>query len=227
MKKSSKFTLIELLVVIAIIAILAAMLLPALSAARERARTASCVSNMKQLGLATTMYSDAYDEYTMMRGYDNSSRWMQLLDAFVPTIDRGKGIGVMLPVLGCPSDTNFNYTYVSGSGASNGNNNPSFGLTDKASTSSAANGPKYTLAQIKEPAQRVYFTDTFHKGSSDDPQSQLGDVSYMIAGGTSIASRHANGCNVLWMDGHVTSLNKEERQEIVNNRGSGDKYWNP
>ncbi len=62
MRKRNGFTLIELLVVIEIIAILAAILFPVFAQARERARAISCISNLKQLGLATTMYAQDYDE---------------------------------------------------------------------------------------------------------------------------------------------------------------------
>jgi len=58
------FTLIELLVVIAIIAILAAILFPVFARAREKARQASCQSNLKQIGIAWLMYAQDYDEIT-------------------------------------------------------------------------------------------------------------------------------------------------------------------
>lgn len=65
--KKTGFTLIELLVVIAIIAILAAMLLPALSKAREKARETLCISNLKQLSQGLIMYLNDYDGYLNLK----------------------------------------------------------------------------------------------------------------------------------------------------------------
>jgi len=84
--RAGGFTLVELLVVIAIIAILAAMLLPALTAAKAKVQTIECLSNLKQIGIALTAYSDDYADglipaqYSPRKGFPFEDGWPTILN---------------------------------------------------------------------------------------------------------------------------------------------------
>src|SRR5437867_2220098 len=81
----SGFTLIELLVVIAIIAILASILFPVFARAREQARKATCMSNLRQIAMATLQYVQDYDE--MFPGSDSKSATIPSSSGWNPTCD--------------------------------------------------------------------------------------------------------------------------------------------
>ena len=199
-----KFTLIELLVVIAIIAILAALLLPALTSARERGKSITCVNNLKQLGACTTFYCDDNSGWLprpgQLIGSDGkpTGQWQDHLIAYtgVPLKDRCwqevlNTSGEYLPkkLFDCPSTSGvipYGEDHDYGRNAYN--------------TISGKNGD--FLPKIRYASRRVYLGDIFND-SSLTGSSAFYNLS--MAGYSQLTFRHAGLVNILYLDGHAVS----------------------
>ena len=213
MKKFLQFTLIELLVVIAIIAILAAMLLPALSKAREKARTVSCVSNMKQLCMGMNMYADADKErYCGAHSgtWGDSPSWRALIFNYVGDA----------AIYDCPSGLtdyahNANAGKLVGGGAEfkipggYGINTNHWGAGASGLVPLTTGGARCKLSEILKPSRFILLTDVC---ASTNPQvGGQGAATWFVTqdGGWTTARSIAHGGMVItgFSDGHVDQFN--------------------
>ncbi len=190
------FTLIELLVVIAIIAILAAILFPVFARAREKARQASCLSNVKQISLGMMMYAQDYDE-TMVRNavavYDFEAPdgtpihivpeaamlWMYLTYPYVKNVQ----------IYTCPS-------YTDGWSASHYDGSCGYGKNTYLSN--------LPVAMIDQPVQTVLLTDCIYYLADWDVKPDPDSTSSSGSDNASPpADRHNEGANYGFCDGHA------------------------
>ena len=231
--KCTQFTLIELLVVIAIIAILAGMLFPALSAAKESGNAARCISNVKQLGLATLSYTENYNEYFVLAGedaqnYPNKKRWCGERDSGNDPWDPARS--PLAPFLGkegkvklCPSiyklferdlsgafekgcgGYGYNYFYL-GSAQWNGNWDGRFSTQ---------------VSQVKKPSRTVMFADA----ALTDNWSVNGNlIEYHVLEPENADSwsptpsthfRHKKNANTIFVDGHAEPVKGQSSSSYV------------
>jgi prepilin-type N-terminal cleavage/methylation domain-containing protein/prepilin-type processing-associated H-X9-DG protein len=200
--KRKGFTLIELLVVVAIIAILAAMLLPALSKARERARQAVCINNLKQIALGFMMYLQDYDERFPRRteGCDPftgaTKYWRTHILDYICAYTRGY-TEKKKEVFHCPSHRTFafdNYNLSYGYNYYGSGNQDGFGY--KSHPAPPSRSIKYSM--VEDPYNTIVVADSSGRASVNDIITHSKFANYPIG------DRHSGGANVLWADWHVS-----------------------
>ncbi len=164
------FTLIELLVVIAIIAILAAILFPVFAQARDKARQATCLSNIKQLSLGVLMYAQDYDEQLLYRPTQAHCQWRYICATAKEPRWWLDWWDVVLPytknnqIYNCPSAATAKEPWLSAYGITNVaigySLSPGQGLVQNTVVNGVA--PGVALAQVTHPAQTIELGEAGH-----------------------------------------------------------------
>jgi prepilin-type N-terminal cleavage/methylation domain-containing protein/prepilin-type processing-associated H-X9-DG protein len=236
------FTLIELLVVIAIIAILAAMLLPALAKAKAKAKALQCMNNEKQIALGYTMYAGDFRDFLPVAGQSRSgavwpAEWYAETSPYYgkgttniaqlhaegtlqacPSFDTNK-----LAHIGLTTDPNF-LSY-----GGYGHNWHYLGYYDGA----GGTLDRQKITAITKPSDTLLNNDTFDPLPADDSSARIETFgySYPPSDFSSFLSydpgrgytRHSNGANYSWADGHARySLWKNM---TPNGNANLDWYW--
>ena len=216
--KLRSFTLIELLVVIAIIAILAAMLMPALSQARETAKTSKCINNFKQWGAYNALYSSNYDDYFMLSQffyvrYSTGRSFLEVHTALEEDIQyitewrQNRNIqyfkkdSLYCPMgLGRPKDPVASDTF--------GTNEGIIACNTRLREQNTANASyPYKIMKrggVRKPSAMLDYGETVN---TTTPTSSSGQ--YTVVWTNFLQYRHKNMTNVLFVDGHAALCAKD------------------
>lgn len=226
------FTLIELLVVIAIIAILAAILFPVFAQAREAARKATCGSNFRQLGTASNMYTQDFDEamvpaatlvagnYTFPNGCVIGTCGGYAVGAQMCCSLWGHSIYPYVKNIGVYSDPSNTYKYP-------GDYHPYGGVSANPLSLTGTCATVMSLAAFEKPSDTVMFVDSGSKGVGGDYYlAWWGYASGNNA--TCVAPRHSGMVQVAFVDGHVKTMPPTLLQSNdPYNCSTGHPLWRP